>query len=247
MFDFGVELGALQASPFHGLRARTLGAVPAPPRQRALDVDELRAVLELLDAPCPADARPGRLALKILLLTGKRTSELLKARWPELDFEAATWRIPAGNRKGKMHAAIGDEVVPLSAAAVAAFKELRDLARDSEWVVASPHRKASSRGHMRETALNKTVYWLLKKGRLNMPPWTPHDRRTARSQWSEELGIPWDLCERLLGHALPTVARTYDTGSYLDQRREALEKWATYLERIAGPGGKVVALPAGIV
>ena len=131
MFNFGVELGALQASPFHGLRARTLGAVPAPPRQRTLDVDELRALLELLDALCPVDARAGRLALKILLLTRKRTSELLKARWPEVDFEAATWRVPAGNRKGKMHAAIGDEVVPLSPAAVAAFKELRDLARGS--------------------------------------------------------------------------------------------------------------------
>jgi integrase len=248
MFDFGVELGALQASPFHGLRARTLGAVPAPPRQRTLDVDELRAVLELIDAPCAVDARSGRLALKILLLTGKRTSELLKARWPEVNFEGATWRIPAGNRKGTMHAAIGDEAVPLSAAAVAAFKELRELARGSEWVVASPHRKASLRGHMRETALNKTVYWLLKKRRLNMPRWTPHDaRRTARSYWSEKLGITWDLCERLLGHALPTVARTYDTGSYLEQRRDALEKWAAYLERIAGSGATVVALPSGIV
>jgi len=29
---------------------------------------ELGAVLEFLDAPYPADARPGRLALKILLL-----------------------------------------------------------------------------------------------------------------------------------------------------------------------------------
>jgi hypothetical protein len=100
---------------------------------------------------------------------------------------------------------------------------------------------------MRETALNKTVYSLLKKGRLNMPRWTPHDlRRTSRSCWSEQLGIPWDLCERLLGHVLPTVVRTYDTGSYLEQRRDALQKWAACLERIAGSGAPVVALPSGI-
>jgi len=235
MFNFGIELGALQVSPFQGLRARTLGARPAPPRQRTLDVDELRAVLELLEAPCPADARPGRLALKILLLTGKRTSELLKARWPEVDFEAAAWRIPAANRKAGMHAVNGDEVVPLSRAAIATFSKLQELAKGSEWVAASPHRNGSSRGHMRETALNKMVYWLLKKGRLATPRWTPHDlRRTARSLWSEKLGISWDLCERLLGHVLPTVARTYDTGSYLEQRREALERWAAYLNRIAG-------------
>jgi hypothetical protein len=73
----------------------------------------------------------------------------------------------------------------------------------------------------------------------------PARHRTARSYWSEKIGIPWDLCERLLGHALPTVARTYDTGSYLEHRRDALEKWAAHLERIAGAGTKVLALPAG--
>jgi len=76
---------------------------------------------------------------------------------------------------------------------------------------------------------------------------TPDFTTTGRSYWSEKLSIPWDLCERLLGHDRPTVARIYDTGSYLDQRRDALEKWATYLERIAGADAAVVALPARTV
>jgi hypothetical protein len=84
--------------------------------------------------------------------------------------------------------------------------------------------------------LNKTVYY------LRMPPWTPSDSQIAMVG---EARYPVDLCERPLGHALPTVARTYDTGSYLEQRREALEKWAAYLERIASSGAPVVALPSG--
>ena len=56
--------------------------------------------------------------------------------------------------------------------------------------------------------------------------------------------MPWDLAERLLGHSLPKVARTYDTGTYLDQRREALEKWAAYLRVLEQGGGKVTFLPS---
>ncbi len=253
MFNFALQIGVLEASPFHGLRPRALGAVEPPPRQRVLDVDELRQVLAVLGAPCVPDAKVGRLALQLLLLTGKRTGELLRARWSDLELEERLWTIPEANRKAVMHAAIGDELVPLSSRAAAAFDELRALvgtsdapdAKKAEWVFRSPH--SSSTGRLCDTALARAVRELFKAGKLKkMPAWTPHDlRRTARSCWSETLGVPWDLSERLLGHALPKVARTYDTGVYLAQRRAALEKWAAYLDRLAGPGADVAFLPAG--
>jgi integrase len=87
---------------------------------------------------------------------------------------------------------------------------------------------------------------LRKAGHLSRPRWTPHDlRRTARSCWSEKLGVPWDLAERLLGHALPKIARTYDAGTYVEQRRAALEKWASYLAQLERGNGKVVSLHSG--
>lgn len=252
MFNFAVQLGILEASPFQGLRPRALGAVEAPPRQRVLSVDELRDLLVVLTAPCPNDARVGRLALQLLLLTGKRTGELLRAEWEHVDVEGATWTIPEANRKANKGATIGDEVVPLSPVAVAAFKKLHGLtgkpatpAPDGAkaWAFRTPH--SSSTGRLGDTALARSVRELIKTKKIKASHWTPHDlRRTARSYWSEKLGVPWDLAERLLGHALPKVARTYDTGTYLDQRRDALEKWAAYLERIAsGEEAKVVQLP----
>ncbi len=243
MFSFGVQLGALETSPFVGLRPRAVGAVEPPPRQRRLDLDELRALLSALDAPCARDARTGRLALKLLLLTGKRTGELVKARWDEVDLKAGLWTIPEANRKAGMHAAIGDEVVPLAPAAAAVLDQLQELAAESPWVLATMHR--SKTGHLGATALARAVREMRQAGRLKIAHWTPHDlRRTARSYWSEKLGVPWDLAERLLGHALPKIARTYDVGTFLEQRRAALEKWAVYLEQLQGTDGTVAFLPA---
>ena len=251
MFNFAVQLGILEASPFQGLRPRALGAVEAPPRQRVLSVDELRALLVVLSAPCPKDARVGRHALHLLLLLGKRTGELLRAEWSHIDLEGATWTILEANRKAAKNAAVGDEVVPLSPAAVTVFKKLNEItgkpatpAPDGakQWVFRTPH--SSSTGRLGDTALARTVREMLKVDRVKGPRWTPHDlRRTARSYWSEKLGLPWDLCERLLRHALPRVARTYDALPHLERRRDALEKWAAYLERIAsGEEAKVVDL-----
>jgi integrase len=197
MFNSALQLGVLAASPFQGLRPRALGAVEPPPRQRVLTVDELRALLALLAEPGPRDATVGRLALLLLLLTAKRTGELLRARWDEVDLAAGLWTIPEANRKAVMHAAVGDEVVPLPPLAVAAFTKLLELAGDGPWVFRSPH--SSATGRLGDTALARAVREHLAAGRLKMPPWTPHDlRRTARSYFSEKLGIPWDLCERLL-------------------------------------------------
>lgn len=243
MFNFGLQLGVLEVSPFQGLRARTLGAVEPPPRQRALAVDELQQLLRVLATPCKSDARTGRAGLRLLLLTGKRTGELVRARWERVDLEAKVWTIPEADRKAPMNVAIGDELVPLAPAAVAAFEQLKALAGDSPWVFRSPH--SAKTGHLGETALSRTIRDLRGAKLISGPRWTPHDlRRTARSYWSEKLGVPWDLAERLLGHALPKIARTYDTGVYLEQRRAALEKWAAYLEQLEHGEGKVAFLPA---
>ena len=43
-------------------------------------------------------------ALELLVLTATRTSEVLEARWREIDLEAAVWTVPAIRMKaGKAH------------------------------------------------------------------------------------------------------------------------------------------------
>ena len=59
---------------------------------------------------------------------------------------------------------------------------------------------------------------------------TPHDlRRTLRTHLSR-LGIAPHIAEKCLNHSLSKLGKTYDKHTYLDERREALEKWATVVD-----------------
>jgi hypothetical protein len=60
-------------------------------------------------------------------------------------------------------------------------------------------------------------------------------RRTARSLLARA-GVRPDICERVLGHAIPGV---YDRYSYEDEKTEALSKLSDLSERIIAPEAKV--------
>jgi hypothetical protein len=68
-----------------------------------------------------------------------------------------------------------------------------------------------------------------------MPAWTLHDvRRTVRSNLPA-LGVPDVVAEAILAHARPGIAGVYDLYSYLPEKREALERWASRLAAIVDP------------
>jgi hypothetical protein len=48
-------------------------------------------------------------------------------------------------------------------------------------------------------------------------------------------GVRPDISERVLGHVIAGVEGTYDRHSYADEKRDALEKLATMVERILSP------------
>ncbi len=76
--------------------------------------------------------RSHKLALHLLILCMVRKSELIEARWEEIDLENAEWAIPGERmKKDKPH------LVSLSRQAVAMFEELKGLASGSEWVFPS--------------------------------------------------------------------------------------------------------------
>jgi hypothetical protein len=56
------------------------------------------------------------------------------------------------------------------------------------------------------------------------------------------LRVPSEVAEAVLAHVFPGVVGTYDRHSYIDEKREALERWAGLLRDIIDPSRKVVAL-----
>ena len=59
-----------------------------------------------------------------------------------------------------------------------------------------------------------------------------HDlRRTGRSGLAR-LGIKFEIAARVLNHAREKIHAAYDLHEYLDEMRDALEKWERYLRSL---------------
>ncbi len=269
LFRFAEGRDLIERNPAARLDPNDLGIVTGK-RSRWLTAEEIPLLWTALSAdPTPVnvkrpDPRTGkvqayeqrmaaladatRAALKILLLTGVRTGELLKARWEHVDLEGATWTIPVENQKGTLKRAATARawVVPLAPTALAMFHDLKALARKSPWVMASPD---AASGHYHPQSLSHAVRGMIEgePPMLTLPggAFTPHDlRRTMRSHLAN-LRVPLYVAERCLNHSLGKIVETYAVGDdYLGERREALEKWDGFVQGLVNPqAAKVIPIP----
>jgi integrase len=168
--------------------------------------------------------------IHVLLLTGQRRGELALARWSHIDFERATWEIPDENAKGGR-----GHIVPLAPWAVEEFRALQRLAKRSPWVLPAEDGEGSLDPKQLTRSTAKCQSRFKARG---ISEFTLHDlRRTCRTGLSRLKVLP-HIAERVLNHAQERIPGTYDRYEYLDEKREALEKWATHLaslkERTAG-------------
>ncbi len=219
LFRFGVHRAIVEDSPVK-LLYRPGGR--EKPRQRVLSDAELRIFL----ADRRAATRFARLAhvITVLLLTGQRRGELAGARWAQVDLYARTWRIPPEHSKnGRPH------TVPLSDWAVHEFMELRSLAGKSAWVLPN----AEGSGPLDAKLLTRGLAKCQKRFQeLGIGAFTLHDlRRTCRTGLAR-LRIPPHIAERVLNHVQDKIPATYDVHDYLDEKRDALDKWARFLAEL---------------
>jgi integrase len=221
LFRFGIHRRIVDSSPVQ-LLYRPGGKEKA--RDRALDADELASFLAHLDDVCRSPRTAA--VLRILLLTGQRRGELIAARWSNVDLKAGTWTIPPEDSKtGVGH------VVPLSAWAASEFETLKRLAKKSAFVVPVDDGSEPADPKLITRSVARCLPTWKKHG---VKAWTPHDlRRTCRtglSQLKDAHGRPAvapHVAERVLNHSQDV----YDRASYLDEKRDALDRWATHLKR----------------
>jgi len=124
MFNFAVDRDVIPFSPCH--RVKPPSAENS--KDRYLTLDEIRLFWNRLDS-VPIQRRTA-LALKLLLVTLQRSSEVLGARKSEFDLENRTWIISAERTKNKRA-----HVVPLSPMAMNIMTELLADASDSPFLI----------------------------------------------------------------------------------------------------------------
>lgn len=228
IFKHGIAKHVALSNPCLGITASAICDTPKPTRLRLkLSEEELRLILPAL----PSVGIENALAIKILLSTCVRVSELTKAKWTEVDFDKAEWTIPDANSKTRKGITI-----PLPPAVVGWFKELKLYACGSEYVLPTRRAQGSKQPHILtltiSVALNKLCNQLDGVRRF-----TPHDlRSTARSHLTE-LGVNLIVAERCLNHSLGGLVGIYDQYDYMTERRTALELWVELIQ--ACESGKV--------
>ncbi|MEO8340379.1 MAG: tyrosine-type recombinase/integrase [Nitrospirota bacterium] len=193
-------------------------------RERTLTDTELNALLSLQP---PERWERFHHAINLLLLTGLRRSEMALGSWKEIDFPNALWVIPGERTKpGKAHA------VPLSDWVIEELRALKREAEGSPWLFPSEedHKKpADPKLLTRNMARAQSRF----QKQHSIGGFTLHDlRRTCRTGLSK-LKVQPHVAERVLGHAQEKIAGTYDLHDYLEEKREALEKWAEHLKKIS--------------
>ena len=168
----------------------------------------------------------GRHALQFLILTVPRSGEVRKARWREIDLEAAEWRQPPENTKaGKPHS------IPLVPASIDLLKDLVGLFAPGPDDLIFPGLK----GMMSDATLAKVLR--VGGGRDS----TVHGFRSSFRDWAADTGFADSWCEAALAHGNPDKTEAaYRRTTFFTQRRDKLMPgWASFVLK---DGSNVISL-----
>ncbi|TAL16668.1 site-specific integrase [bacterium] len=198
-------------------KAREWGFLPDAHSNPARDVQTFREVKrdrwikpeELPKLALAINKEPNvyiRALILAYLLTGARKSELLNAKWEDLDFERNELRLP-DTKAGRVH------YIPLSAPAKALFDK---LPREEGNPHVFPGRKEKT--HL----VNIGKSWRRIRQEAELEDVRLHDLRRTVGSWLATSGASLPLIGKVLGHTQPSTTAIYARLGE-DPARKALE------------------------
>jgi integrase len=223
LFRWAVSRGDLDRSPLEGVEPPP----PVPARDRVLSDEEIARIwvgAEDLGWPFAG-------LFRMLLLTGQRRDEVASLSWSELDRGQAMWSLPASRSKNKK-----PHLVPLSKQAISVLDE---LAGGDDWprqgLVFSTTGKTPVSGFSK--AKKRLDEWLaLALGDRQLEPWRTHDLRRTVATGLQRLGVRFEVTEAVLNHlsgARSGIAGVYQRHDWATEKRDALQRWAGLVSRVA--------------
>ena len=226
VYRFAIGKGVEVANPVDAIQRKTIATFQ--PRERNLDRREIKSFFDLLQHTATLPTL--RLALRFILLTMVRKGEFIGATWKEIDWDRATWTIPAARMKAdRAH------VVYLSDQALDILTTFKTCFPSSKYI--HPGRYESEIPISNAT-LNRVIDPTVKMINERLPeggepfePFSVHDlRRTASTRLNEAL-FPEALVEACLAHQKKDqVAAAYNHAKLPGPRRALMQGWADMID-----------------
>ncbi|WP_333783712.1 tyrosine-type recombinase/integrase [Paraburkholderia terrae] len=221
VFDHAAGKSLIPANPCAGIKFKAVIGERPDVRKRLMLTDiEIGA---LMNAQMNVE---NRLSVRILLATGVRVSELLTARREHVFLDDGRWHIPKSKTGPEMD-------IPLAPSVVEWFRQLDELAGQSGYVLPARLRTRFERldgdANVSKDALREAIDFWIDNHKPKIRRFTPHDLRSTMKSHMRKLGVPRDISEMCLNHKLAGVEGVYDRYTYYDERRRALELWASFL------------------
>ncbi|HHB75743.1 MAG TPA: DUF4102 domain-containing protein [Desulfobulbus sp.] len=218
VFRYAVATGRAERDPSGDLR----GALPPANGKHMATITDPKEIGGLLRAI--ADYQGSivtRCALRLAPLVFVRPGELRQAEWREINFDIMEWRIPAEKMKSGV-----PHIVPLSRQAVEVLQEIFPLTGHGRHVFPSPRTDTRPMS-------NNAVLAALRRMGYAKEEMSGHGFRSMASTLLNEQGWNRDAIERQLAHAeRNSVRASYNYAEYLPERREMMQHWADYLDRL---------------
>ena len=220
IFSYAEIEGQCIGNPAKGLQQ--ILTKPQPKSQNSLPISELPEFLEKMDAD-KVTAPTTLLAMKFIILTFVRTSELRFADWTEFDIDCTEplWVIPADRMKMRR-----THHVPLSRQAVCILEEIQQYSGKEGYVFPQFYNKKKAMSE------NTLLYFSNRLGYAGRN--TIHGFRSVASTVLNE-SRKWhpDVIERQLAHQESNKVRSaYNRAEHLDERRKMMEWWSNYIESL---------------
>nr|WP_233238296.1 site-specific integrase [Bordetella sp. LUAb4] len=197
------------------------GHVPAVTRQQ--EVGHLLRVIYAYEGVIV------RSALLLAAWTASRPGVVASAKWSEIDLERGEWHIAGMNADGTRRMKNGhDHLVSLPTQAVAMLHDMLQFSGGGEYVFPAVGKLKNP--HLHRDALSRALRLMGFAGEHS-----PHGfRAMLRTIARERLKIDFDVLEAQLAHAKrDQIQAAYDRTGFIDERREAMQKWADYLDHQA--------------
>lgn len=243
MFGFGYTRDIVKNDPTHRLKKADIGGKEVE-RDRVLSDDEIHDLASRM--PLANLYLPSECAIWIMLSTGCRVGDLMKARWDEIDLEAKTWTFQP--EKDKTHIQ-RTHTIFLSEFAWQWFQRLHTVSGASEWlyprrrdvsyedstesVESGPVCKKSITKQIRDRQSTEPMQGRSKLSdslKLAGGPWTSHDLRRTCTTLMVDLGVSPDVAHLCTYHLeQDRIKRTYNRAKQAAAQKEA---WRLLGERL---------------